>query len=255
MKAVISLRVAPIVSGSECEIGQRYGYGRLHDYGRTQCYANVVAALYDERVDLTACAVERHLLARYRGRGLHRRTHHNGIAVCDAADDAAGEDLTFVGRIREDETLQRQLNGEMAALTDDIVRKLDEGFKETDFQFEAKHRLEEEMNGILTELKAVAGAKSGVARLLKDSDGTPDGDELKGMADSLYVGWVETARLTEKAAETFGLELASGGALISEYPPGTEHKGSHFAPRNRIQRLLPRLNYYSPLPPSKKARF
>ena len=113
------------------------------------------------------------------------------------------ESQTVQVRIREDETLQRQLNGEMAALTDDIVRKLDEGFKETDFQFEAKHRLEEEMNGILTELKAVAGAKSGVARLLKDSDGTPDGDELKGMADSLYVGWVETARLTEKAAETF----------------------------------------------------
>ena len=113
------------------------------------------------------------------------------------------ESQTVQVRIREDETLQRQLNGEMAALTDDIVRKLDEGFKETDFQFEAKHWLEEEMNGILTELKAVAGAKSGVARLLKDSDGTPDGDELKGMADSLYVGWVETARLTEKAAETF----------------------------------------------------
>ena len=29
-------------------------------------------------------------------------------------------------------------------------------------------------------------------------------------------------------------DVAAAGALISEYPPGTEHKGSHFAPRNRI---------------------
>ena len=106
-------------------------------------------------------------------------------------------------RIRENETLLRQLNGDLAALTDDIVKKLDEGLKESDFQFEAKHRIEEEINGILTELKAVVGAKSGVARLLKDSEVPPNGDELKSMADSLYVGWVETARLTEKAADAF----------------------------------------------------
>ena len=49
-----------------------------------------MAALDDERVDLTACTVERQLLARYRGCGLHCRTHHNRIAVCDAADYAAG---------------------------------------------------------------------------------------------------------------------------------------------------------------------
>ncbi len=29
-------------------------------------------------------------------------------------------------------------------------------------------------------------------------------------------------------------DVAAAGALISEYPPGTPHKGSHFKPRNRI---------------------
>ena len=29
-------------------------------------------------------------------------------------------------------------------------------------------------------------------------------------------------------------DVAAAGALISEYPPGTEHRGSHFNPRNRI---------------------
>ena len=29
-------------------------------------------------------------------------------------------------------------------------------------------------------------------------------------------------------------DVAAAGALISEYPPGTEHKGSHYSPRNRI---------------------
>lgn len=29
-------------------------------------------------------------------------------------------------------------------------------------------------------------------------------------------------------------DVAAAGALISEYPPGTPHKGSHFNPRNRI---------------------
>ena len=29
-------------------------------------------------------------------------------------------------------------------------------------------------------------------------------------------------------------DVAAAGALISEYPPGTAHKGSHFKPRNRI---------------------
>ena len=29
-------------------------------------------------------------------------------------------------------------------------------------------------------------------------------------------------------------DVAAAGALISEYPPGTPHKGSHFDPRNRI---------------------
>jgi len=29
-------------------------------------------------------------------------------------------------------------------------------------------------------------------------------------------------------------DVAAAGALISEYPPGTPHKGSHFRPRNRI---------------------
>ena len=28
--------------------------------------------------------------------------------------------------------------------------------------------------------------------------------------------------------------LAAAGALMSEYPPGTEHKGDHYSPRNRI---------------------
>ena len=31
-------------------------------------------------------------------------------------------------------------------------------------------------------------------------------------------------------------DVAAAGALISEYPPGTPHKGSHFNPRNRILR-------------------
>jgi len=29
-------------------------------------------------------------------------------------------------------------------------------------------------------------------------------------------------------------DVAAAGALISEYPPGTPHKGDHFNPRNRI---------------------
>ena len=29
-------------------------------------------------------------------------------------------------------------------------------------------------------------------------------------------------------------DVAAAGALVSEYPPGTPHKGSHFRPRNRI---------------------
>lgn len=110
---------------------------------------------------------------------------------------------TLQVRIRENETLQRQLNADMAALTDDIVRKLDEGFKETDFNFEAKHRLEEEIEAVLTEMKAIIGAKSGVAKLLKAPESPLSSDETESMADSLYTGWVETARLWDALSQAF----------------------------------------------------
>lgn len=110
---------------------------------------------------------------------------------------------TLQVRIREAEMGQRQLNTQMSALTDDIVKKLDEGFKETPFNFEQKRRLEGEIEAHLTEIKALIGAKSGVAKLLKSSPSPIDEEEVQGMADSLYVGWVEVSKLWEGLSQLF----------------------------------------------------
>lgn len=106
-------------------------------------------------------------------------------------------------RIRENEVLSRQLSTDMASLTDDIVRKLDDGFKETDFQFETKQRLEETIEAALTEMKAIIGAKSGIAKQLKEPASPLSADEAESIADSLYVGWVETARLWDSLSQAF----------------------------------------------------
>ena len=54
--------------------------------------------------------------------------------------------------------------------------------------------------------------------------GKPVVSLLAGGADKMFP--VESRRLYE--------DVAAAGALISEYPPGTPHKGDHFNPRNRI---------------------
>lgn len=63
--------------------------------------------------------------------------------------------------------------------------------------------------------RAVTGALKG---------GGPVVSVLAGGADRVFPR--ENRRLYE--------DVAAAGALISEYPPGTAHKGDHFNPRNRI---------------------
>lgn len=49
---------------------------------------------------------------------------------------------------------------------------------------------------------------------------------------SLLAGGAD--RIFPKESRYLYEDVAAAGALISEYPPGTPHKGEHFAPRNRI---------------------
>ena len=49
---------------------------------------------------------------------------------------------------------------------------------------------------------------------------------------SLLAGGVD--RIFPRESRWLYEDVAAAGALISEYPPGTPHKGEHFSPRNRI---------------------
>lgn len=53
-----------------------------------------------------------------------------------------------------------------------------------------------------------------------------------GPVVSLLAGGVD--RIVPKENRFLAQDVAAVGALISEYPPGTEHKGEHYRPRNRI---------------------
>lgn len=53
-----------------------------------------------------------------------------------------------------------------------------------------------------------------------------------GPVVSLLAGGVD--RITPKENRFLAQDVAAAGALISEYPPGTEPKGEHYRPRNRI---------------------
>ena len=53
-----------------------------------------------------------------------------------------------------------------------------------------------------------------------------------GPVVSLLAGGVD--RIFPKESRWLYEDVAAMGALISEYPPGTPHKGDHFNPRNRI---------------------
>ncbi len=72
---------------------------------------------------------------------------------------------------------------------------------------------------------------SGIARGL---DACAIRGALKGGGPvvSLLAGGVD--RITPKENRFLAQDVASVGALISEYPPGTEPKGEHYRPRNRI---------------------
>ncbi len=53
-----------------------------------------------------------------------------------------------------------------------------------------------------------------------------------GAVVSLLAGGVD--RIIPKENRFLAQDVAAVGALISEYPPGTEHRGEHYRPRNRI---------------------
>lgn len=53
-----------------------------------------------------------------------------------------------------------------------------------------------------------------------------------GPVVSLLAGGVD--RITPRENRFLAQDVAAAGALISEYPPGTEPKGEHYRPRNRI---------------------
>lgn len=53
-----------------------------------------------------------------------------------------------------------------------------------------------------------------------------------GPVVSVLAGGVD--RISPKSNRFLAQDVASVGALISEYPPGTEPKGEHYRPRNRI---------------------
>lgn len=53
-----------------------------------------------------------------------------------------------------------------------------------------------------------------------------------GPVVSLLAGGVD--QITPKSSRALAEDVAAVGALISEYPPGTQPKGEHYRPRNRI---------------------
>ena len=53
-----------------------------------------------------------------------------------------------------------------------------------------------------------------------------------GAVVSMLAGGVDC--IVPKANRFLAQDVAAVGALISEYPPGTQHKGEHYRPRNRI---------------------
>lgn len=53
-----------------------------------------------------------------------------------------------------------------------------------------------------------------------------------GPVVSMLAGGID--RITPRSNRFLAEDVAAAGALISEYPPGTEPKGEHYRPRNRI---------------------
>ena len=83
-------------------------------------------------------------------------------------------------------------------------------------------------------LELASGGALGVAGIARGIDACAIRGALKGGGPvvSLLAGGVDIRYPHEN--RFLYEDVAAAGALISEYPPGTEHKGSHFAPRNRI---------------------
>lgn len=72
---------------------------------------------------------------------------------------------------------------------------------------------------------------SGIARGL-DSCAIKGALKGGGPVVSLLAGGVD--RISSHRSRSLAEDVAAVGALISEYPPGTEHRGTHYRPRNRI---------------------
>ena len=72
---------------------------------------------------------------------------------------------------------------------------------------------------------------SGVARGV-DTCAVRGALKAGGPVVSLLAGGVD--KITPKSSAYLAQDVAAVGALVSEYPPGTEALGSHYRPRNRI---------------------
>ena len=72
---------------------------------------------------------------------------------------------------------------------------------------------------------------SGIAEGI-DSSAVTGALKAGGPVVSMLAGGVD--RVFPKESRYLYEDVAAAGALISEYPPGTPHKGEHFNPRNRI---------------------
>ena len=83
-------------------------------------------------------------------------------------------------------------------------------------------------------LELSAGGALVVSGIAQGVDGCAIRGALKGGGPviSLLAGGVD--RITPKEHRFLAEDVAAVGALVSEYPPGTEPRGDHYRPRNRI---------------------
>ena len=83
-------------------------------------------------------------------------------------------------------------------------------------------------------LELSAGGALVVSGIAQGIDGCAIRGALKGGGPviSLLAGGVD--RITPKEHRFLAEDVAAVGALVSEYPPGTESRGEHYRPRNRI---------------------
>ncbi len=83
-------------------------------------------------------------------------------------------------------------------------------------------------------LELSAGGALVVSGIAQGIDGCAIRGALKGGGPvvSLLAGGVD--RITPREHRYLAEDVAAVGALVSEYPPGTEPRGEHYRPRNRI---------------------